>query len=126
MCVGVRPRELLLLNDSWKCIYGTIVFPTIGSLIRKYYDGRALQGQGNGKWEFDHECQSCDGQRRYSTCDSSISHNLSLVMNERQNDWNQHSPNVECACSRSISRATGITVDEVFYETFPRSPHTVI
>ena len=51
---------------------------------------------------------------------------LSMVVNERQDDWEKQLPHVEVAYNNSVSAATGLAPNEVHLGRLPRLPVTVI
>ena len=50
---------------------------------------------------------------------------LSMVVNERQDDWDLHLPHVEFAYNNSVSAATGLAPNQVHMGRLPRFPLTV-
>lgn len=50
---------------------------------------------------------------------------LAMVVNERQDDWDIHLPQVEFAYNNSVSAATGLEPNEVHMARLPRFPLTV-
>ena len=51
---------------------------------------------------------------------------LSMVVNERQDDWDKQLPHVESAYNNSVSAATGLAPNEIHLGRLPRLPLTVI
>ena len=51
---------------------------------------------------------------------------LSMVVNDRQDDWDKRLPHVESAYNNSVSAATGLAPNEVHLGRLPRLPLTVI
>ena len=56
----------------------------------------------------------------------SMAQMLSLVVNERQDDWDEHLPHVQAAYNNAVSSATGLAPNEVHLGRFPRLPLTII
>ena len=54
-----------------------------------------------------------------------MAHMLSMVVNERQNDWDTHLPHAESAYNNSVSAATSLAPNEVHMGRLPRMPLTV-
>ena len=50
---------------------------------------------------------------------------LAMVVNERQDNWDEHLPHVEFAYNNSVSAATGLSPNEVHMARLPRYPLTV-
>lgn len=51
---------------------------------------------------------------------------LSLVVNERQDERDEHLPLVESTDNDSVSDETGVAPDEVHLGHFPRLPLTIV
>lgn len=51
---------------------------------------------------------------------------LSMIVNDRQDDWDKRLPHVESAYNNSVSVATGLAPNEVHLGRLPRLPLTVI
>ena len=50
---------------------------------------------------------------------------LSMMVNEKQNDWDEHLPYIEFAYNNSVSAATGLAPNEVHLGRLPRLPLTI-